>query len=275
MSLRVTVGSATDVGQVREGNEDGFLAKGPLYAVADGMGGRRAGEVASAMALDTIARKRKKGIVEATVEANAVVFRKQERDPTKAGMGTTLTALVVDDDTLQFAHVGDSRAYLLHEGKLQQLTTDHTLVNELVESGQITAEQALSHPQRSMLTRAIGTAPTIEVDEFHLHPENGDRILLCSDGLTGMLFDDGIRDILAGHADNPQVAADALVEAANAAGGYDNITVVVLDVGKDASSEPAEPAEPQEPKESEDPPQRKRFFGVGARNNAPGGQAIP
>jgi protein phosphatase len=129
--------------------------------------------------------------------------------------------------------VGDSRAYLLRQGELRQLTTDHTLVNEWVESGQITPEQALSHPQRSMLTRAIGTQETIEVDEFHFRPEDADRILLCTDGLTAMLVDDGIRDILAGHADDPQVAAEALVEAANAAGGFDNITVVVLDIDLD------------------------------------------
>jgi protein phosphatase len=268
MSLRITVGFATDVGHVRDGNEDGYLAKGPLYAVADGMGGRRAGEVASAMALETVAKKRKKGIVEAAQEANAVVFKKQERDPSTSGMGTTLTALVVDDDAMRFAHVGDSRAYRLRDGELSQLTTDHTLVNEWVESGQITAEQALSHPQRSMLTRAIGTQPTIEVDEFHLHPDAGDRILLCTDGLTGMIVDDGIRDILAGHAGDPQAAADALVEAANAAGGYDNVTVVVLDIDKDESDTPAPASSPAAA------PQRRRLFG-GAANNAPGAQDIP
>lgn len=231
MTVRIVVGATTDVGRVREGNEDGYLSKPPLYAVADGMGGQAAGEVASAMTLDTLAKRAaKKGLAHAVREANSVVFKKQEHDPALAGMGTTLTALVVDGDALRFAHVGDSRAYLLREGELRLLTEDHTLVNEWVRKGDISPEQALSHPQRSILTRAIGTEAEVNIDELSFTPEPGDRFLLCSDGLTTMLHDDAIRDILAGHPGEPQATADALVEAANEAGGFDNITVVVLDV---------------------------------------------
>jgi len=229
--VNVRVGAASDIGQVREGNEDSFLVLAPLYAVADGMGGHRGGEVASSLALETVQamfERREGSLAEQVTEANRAVFERSQRDRSVAGMGTTLTAALVDGDRVHLAHVGDSRAYLLRDGELTMLTEDHTLVHRMVMEGEITEAEAETHPHRSILTRALGVDGSVLVDENDVQTIDGDRILLCSDGLTGMVPDGEIREILASTTD-PQEAVDALVRVANSAGGIDNITAVVLD----------------------------------------------
>jgi PPM family protein phosphatase len=235
--MKVAAGFATDIGRVRQGNEDSYLAEPPLYAVADGMGGHRGGEVASHLALDTLEAMFLRGegtLTEQVKEANRAVFARSSEDRKVAGMGTTLTAAVVDGDGLHLAHVGDSRAYLLRAGSLRQLTEDHTLVNRMVKAGEITRAEAEVHPHRNVVTRSIGTEPDVPVDEQSVALLEGDRILLCSDGLTGMVTEDQIQAILE-TTDDPQEAADRLIRAANRAGGIDNITTVVLDVQEGSS----------------------------------------
>ena len=230
--MKVLAGFATDIGRVRQGNEDCYLAESPLFAVADGMGGHRGGEVASHLALDTVEAMHLRGegtLADQVREANRAVFQRSGEDRKVAGMGTTLTAALVDGDGLHLAHVGDSRAYLLRGGSLRQLTDDHTLVNRMVKAGEITRAEAEVHPHRNVVTRALGTEPEIPVDEQSVALLEGDRILLCSDGLTGMVTEDQIQAILE-TTDEPQQAADRLIRAANRAGGIDNITAVVLDV---------------------------------------------
>jgi PPM family protein phosphatase len=241
MNLRV--GAKTDIGRARERNEDSMLVKEPLFAVADGMGGHRGGDVASAMTLETLqgADLSTDGALAALVQeirsANRAVLDRGASDEALRGMGTTVTAILIEGDTAYLAHVGDSRAYLLRDGVLQQLTEDHTLVQRMVREGRITSEQAERHPQRSILTKALGVDDALDPYELTLDLHQGDRILLCSDGLTGMLREDRIQAILESEAD-PQAAADELVDAANQAGGDDNITVIVIDVG-DRTSAPA------------------------------------
>lgn len=230
--MKVVAGFATDIGRVRQGNEDCYLVESPLFAVADGMGGHRGGEVASHLALDTVEAMHLRGegtLAEQVREANRVVFQRSAADRKVAGMGTTLTAALVEGDGLHLAHVGDSRAYLLRAGSLRQLTDDHTLVNRMVKAGEITRAEAEVHPHRNVVTRALGTEPEIPVDEQSVALLEGDRILLCSDGLTGMVTEDQIQAILE-TTDDAQEAADRLIRAANRAGGIDNITTVVLDV---------------------------------------------
>jgi serine/threonine protein phosphatase PrpC len=228
--MRFVVGARTDVGRVREGNEDSYMVHEPLFAVADGMGGHQGGEVASKLALDTLLEATDGvALAQAVQDANRAVFERAGSDPALAGMGTTLTAFLADGDTLRLAHVGDSRAYLLRGGELRRITTDHTVVEGLVEKGELTPQEASIHPQRSILTRAVGVEGDVQVDQASLDLRPGDRLLLCSDGLTGMIEDDHINRILEERPD-PQAAADALVEAANEAGGQDNVTAVVIDV---------------------------------------------
>jgi len=231
--VRIEAGVATHVGQVRTGNEDAYLLEPPMYAVADGMGGHRGGEVASQLALTTIAESFRKGAVplaDQVQAANRAVFERAGADRNLAGMGTTLTAAVIDGGLAHLVHVGDSRAYLLRAGALRQLTDDHTLVNRMVKAGEITAAEAEVHPHRNVLVRALGTEPDVPLDEQDVGLLEGDRLLLCSDGLTGMLTEEQIQAILESTPTAPQEAADRLVVAANRAGGVDNITVVVLDV---------------------------------------------
>jgi PPM family protein phosphatase len=239
--LRFRVGARTDVGRVREGNEDSLLAQQPLFAVADGMGGHQGGEVASKLALETLkkAADGQVALVQVVHQANRAVFDKAAQDPGLAGMGTTLTVFLVDGNTLRLAHVGDSRAYLLRDGQLQQITRDHTVVQRMVDEGRITAPEAQIHPQRSILTRALGVDEDVQVDQASIEPQPGDRLLLCSDGLTGMIEEDVILRILTQEPD-PQAASDALVEAANQAGGQDNVTAMVLDVVEDGTGAAAE-----------------------------------
>ena len=235
--MRITAAAATDIGRVRDGNEDAYLNDAPLFAVADGMGGHQGGEVASRLALETLEVLFKRGrgtLADHLREANRAVFDRSSRDPAVAGMGTTLTAAVAEAGRLRLAHVGDSRAYLLRDGRLRMLTEDHTLVQRMVERGEITEQEADVHPHRSVLTRTIGTEPDVQIDEGVLDAQDGDRILLCSDGLTGMVADEQIERILRDAAE-PRDAVRELVRAANAAGGVDNITVVVLDLSLEDS----------------------------------------
>jgi protein phosphatase len=269
------MGAATDVGRVREGNEDAYLVDDAmgLAAVADGMGGHRAGEVASATALEALRAAITSGrpLRESIQDANEAVFAKSLTDTDLRGMGTTLTAgTLVTGGTLLVGHVGDSRAYLLHDGELRQVTEDHSLVEELVREGRLTADEAAVHPQRSIITRALGLDPAVEVDVYPVELAPGDRLLLCSDGLTGMVQTDVIAGILRREED-PSRAAAQLVDAANHAGGEDNITVVVVAVTDEAPvREVPEAVEPIEAVEVEEAPppapgerRRRGMRGVG------------
>ena len=230
--MRFVSGASSDKGQVRDGNEDAYVVdpRLQLFAVADGMGGHRAGEVASATALEALRAAVASGITirDAVAAANRAVFSKAADDAELQGMGTTLTALIPQESGVTIGHVGDSRAYLLRDGELRQLTLDHSLVEEMVREGRLTHEQAAIHPQRSIITRALGVEATVEVDVYTLMLAPGDRLLLCSDGLTGMVQSTEIAAILRRESD-PTRAANALVDAANAAGGEDNITTIVVD----------------------------------------------
>ena len=235
--MRFAEGHRTDVGRGRPENEDNLLVdrEHGLYAVADGMGGHRAGEVASAIAIETLKDAFLGGqrLDEAVVAANTAVFAKGADDPALRGMGTTITAIALEgDSTALFGHVGDSRAYLMRNGTVTQVTADHSLVEQLVREGRLTPEEAQHHPQRAVITRALGVDAQVEVDTYRVELEAGDRFLICSDGLTNMLSDDTIAQTLRRHAD-PQQAADTLVDMANQAGGDDNITVVILDALSD------------------------------------------
>ena len=231
--MRIVAGVATDTGRVRDHNEDSYVVEPPLYAIADGMGGAKAGEVASQLALETIVDLRRSGdtaLEDDVRQANRIVFARSEEDPKFAGMGTTLTAVLASAEALHLVHVGDSRAYLLREGRLRQLTQDHTLVDRMVEAGEISRDEADVHPQRNVLIRSLGTEPKIDVDAQDVGLLEGDRVLICSDGLTDMVTEDQLVAILDATEGNPQDAADRLVRAANRAGGVDNITAIVLEV---------------------------------------------
>ena len=229
-----TFGSRTDVGCVRDHNEDSLAVAPPLYVVCDGMGGHAAGEVASEIAVDVISQRAPEhadaaALGQAVEEANLAVIKAAREGVGRAGMGCTCTAAILEKERLVIAQVGDSRAYLLHQGKLQQLTRDHSLVADLIEAGQITEAEARVHPQRSVITRALGSDPRTQPDLFEINVEAGDRLLLCSDGLSTMLEDPQIEKILK-NASDPQRCAAQLVNEANGLGGYDNVTVIVVDV---------------------------------------------
>jgi protein phosphatase len=237
----------TDTGRRRLGNEDAYVFKPPFFAIADGMGGARAGEIAAglaAAALEEGEPRSAESIVALIEEANRRIWERSLQDPDTAGMGTTLTAALVDAEagTIVIGHVGDSRAYLYRGGELEQLTTDHSLVVELVESGILTPEEAERHPQRSAITRAVGTEPTVQADAFSVDAEPDDLYLICSDGLTDMLAADEVEGILE-KASEPARAAEELVAAANARGGEDNITVVLFEMTEaDAAGDGTETA---------------------------------
>jgi serine/threonine protein phosphatase PrpC len=276
--MKVSVGAATDIGQVREGNEDSFLIVEPLYAVADGMGGHRGGEVASSLALETVQgmfERREGSLAEQVAEANRAVFDRSQSDRKVSGMGTTLTAAQVDGNRVHLVHVGDSRAYLLRGGDLTQITEDHTLVHRMVMEGEISEEEAETHPHRSILTRALGVDRNIQVDEGDLEAAPGDRLLLCTDGLTGMVPEGQIREILIETPD-PQEAVDKLVRGANRAGGIDNITAVILDFADDgrgpgATKQSTTPRQPttERPRPPAAPPARSDVTIVGAPISEP------
>ena len=215
--MRLRHGAASHVGLVRQQNEDSFVAGGGVFAVCDGMGGARAGEVASEVAcrfLMEIVPEADSARLESTVaEANRAIFLKSVEDSSLAGMGTTLTALVTTGDGVLVAHVGDSRAYLWREGGMRQLTDDHSLVAELVRRGQLTPAQAAVHPHRSVITRALGTDGVVKPDIFPISLEPGDRLVICSDGLSGMVPEQDIARLLS-TGEDPQSIAQWLVEAA-------------------------------------------------------------
>jgi serine/threonine protein phosphatase PrpC len=242
-------GAMTDIGRMRKNNEDRFLSAGRLAAVADGMGGHRAGEVASAIAMEELASLEHTGPWRKPVEAGealrSVFLRANRRiremaasDKALDGMGTTMVALLEDGDSVYLANVGDSRAYLLRNGELSQVTVDHTLVQELIEEGRLRPEEAERHPQRSIITRALGVEADVEVDLFTYKLQQGDRLLLCTDGLSGVVDEARIRNVLL-RVPDPQDAAERLVAMANEGGGPDNITVMVLDT-EDRASQQAE-----------------------------------
>ena len=231
---RVSFGSRTDVGLVREQNEDSLIVRPPLYVVCDGMGGHEAGEIASEIAVNVISSAAPEypdasALGQAVEEANLAIMRAASEGVGRVGMGTTCTAAMLQGERLVVAQVGDSRAYLLHDEKIQQLTRDHSLVADLVEAGHITPEEARFHPQRSVITRALGSDPHMRPDLYEINVQTGDRLLLCSDGLYSMVDDYTIEGILEAQED-PQQAAEELVAAALKAGGHDNITVIVVDV---------------------------------------------
>ncbi|MGA8724672.1 MAG: Stp1/IreP family PP2C-type Ser/Thr phosphatase [Acidimicrobiales bacterium] len=241
-------GSATDTGLVRSVNQDLAVESSNLFAVADGMGGHAGGEVAARMAVDTLGvvfgrQPTAGGLSEAVLEANATVWQHSLEHPELRGMGTTLTAvgLVQEDghDVLALVNVGDSRSYRVHDGQMTLLTTDHSVAEEMVRSGELTEREAAVHPQRHILTRALGVSSDVAVDFWRLHPVRGDRYLLCSDGLTNELDDDQISQVLTTVAD-PREAADLLVRAARGHGGSDNITVIVVDVVLGEDDAPAD-----------------------------------
>jgi protein phosphatase len=225
---------ASDTGRKRRRNEDSYVVAPPLFAVADGMGGAQAGEVASKLAAaaleesDPGALSGPERLVSLIQEANRRVYERASSDPSTSGMGTTMTVALVEGEDVTIGHVGDSRAYLVREGRLEQLTEDHSLVNELLKSGKLSPEEADVHPQRSVITRAVGTDPDVDVDAFVVAAAAGDIFLLCSDGLTDMVGDDDILETVEKHRDDLDRATKALVSAANRGGGEDNITVVAF-----------------------------------------------
>ena len=236
MTLRTAY--LTHPGRKRRHNEDSYVHKPPLFAIADGMGGAKAGEVASGLAVEALQlRPDLSGDDEAYVvdliqEANRRVYERATEDAAASGMGTTMTVALVDDagGHVTFGHVGDSRAYRVRDDRLEQLTDDHSLVGELIRSGKLTREEAEVHPQRSVITRALGTDPDVDVDTFVVETQAGDIFLLCSDGLSGMVSDQTILSIVRDNRRDLPAAAKALVAAANRGGGDDNITVVVFAV---------------------------------------------
>ena len=230
--MKLRVGARTDVGRARERNEDSYLSSPPLYAVADGLGGHRGGNVASSLAMKVLSEIAQPGnwgqLVEQVREANRAILDQARRDRTLSGMGTTVTAAFMDNSEVHLAHVGDSRGYLIRGGEISQITEDHTLVHRMVQEGKISPSEAEHHPQRSIVVRALGVEDPVEVDELTVAVQEGDHILLCSDGLYSMVSDERIKEVLLSARD-PQQACDQLVELANEGGGLDNITVMVLD----------------------------------------------
>ena len=238
MRLRDSAGR-TDAGRRRRRNEDAYVVAPPLFAVADGMGGAQAGEVAARLATaafreyheadDLAGEDRVAAIIQ---EANRRIYEQARQDTEASGMGTTVTAALVEEGRIVIGHVGDSRAYRLRHDRLEQLTDDHSLVADLVRGGRISPEEANTHPQRSVITRALGTDPEVDVDSLSVEVEAGDVFLICSDGLTTMVADDEILEILA-RAKSLEQAGKDLVKAANRRGGEDNITVVLFAVEAD------------------------------------------
>ena len=247
--MRVRSGYASNVGLVRQTNEDSFLVRDGLYVVCDGMGGARAGEVASEMACRGLlavepATYGSEELLGAVKDANRAIAARSLEENRLAGMGTTLTGALVGEDSLTLVHVGDSRAYLLHEGRLTQLTKDHSWVGEMMRRGELTPNEAAVHPHRSVITKALGTDPEVDPDLFQVPFSVGDRLLLCSDGLTGMVSDHELEQILL-RPEFPDDIASLLVQAALAGGGEDNVTVVVVEgvaeSDKDSSEGETEP----------------------------------
>jgi serine/threonine protein phosphatase PrpC len=229
------IGAISDPGRKRRRNEDAYVSKPPLFAIADGMGGAQAGEVASRLAAAALTESDAAGAGEARIsdliqEANRRVYARSSTDPNTSGMGTTITVALVEGDQVSFGHVGDSRAYLIRDSSMEQLTEDHSLVGELLRSGKLSREEADVHPQRSVITRALGTDPDVDVDTFTIETQTGDLFLLCSDGLTDMLSEEDILELVERNREDIDAALKALVRAANRQGGEDNITVVAFEI---------------------------------------------
>jgi len=229
---------ASDTGRKRRRNEDNYVVEPPLFGVADGMGGAQAGEVASKLAASALedgsdgalhGQDRVGALIQ---EANRRVYERATSDPAASGMGTTMTVALVEGGIVTIGHVGDSRAYLVRDGRMEQLTDDHSLVNELVKSGKLTAEEAEAHPQRSVITRAVGTDPDVDVDAFTVDAQDGDVFLICSDGLTDMVEDEDILEVLDRNRSDLDRAVKSLVAAANRGGGEDNITAVAFRIAE-------------------------------------------
>lgn len=231
--FKMELGMATDVGRYREINEDSLGRKGNLVVVADGMGGHSAGEVASALAVEHILRLETEGeafidsLRRALNEANQALLDYAAANPDCSGMGTTIALVKVEGDKAIIAHVGDSRVYLWQQGELHRMTRDHSVVEELIRNGGITEEEAKTHPQRNLLTRALGTPGEVEIEISEIAVNKGDRILLCTDGLTSMLDHEEIKEVIS-RDNHPQIIAETLVHLANERGGLDNISVVVV-----------------------------------------------
>jgi PPM family protein phosphatase len=231
---------ASDTGRRRRRNEDNYVVAPPLFAVADGMGGAQAGEVASRLAASALEGGDSDGLqglehIDALIqEANRRIYDRASTDPSASGMGTTMTVALVEGMTVAIGHVGDSRAYLVRDERMEQLTDDHSLVNELQKSGKLSAEEAQAHPQRSVITRAVGTDPDVDVDGFTIEAEDGDVFLICSDGLTDMVEDEEILELVHRNRDDLDKAVEALVAAANRVGGEDNITAVAFRIVSEA-----------------------------------------
>src|SRR5690349_12532260 len=253
----MSVGSfsrASDTGRKRRHNEDSYVVAPPLFAVADGMGGAQAGEVASKLAAaaledtdpGTISGPEK--VTQLIQEANRRVYERANADPSTSGMGTTMTVALVEGTEVTIGHVGDSRAYVVRNHELEQLTEDHSLVNELLKSGKLSRSEAEVHPQRSVITRAVGTDPDVDVDAFVISADIGDVFLLCSDGLTDMVADDEILQIVEKSPDDLDRVTKSLIAAANRGGGEDNITVVAFAIasGEDETLRMKASAEPDE-----------------------------
>ncbi len=232
--------SITDTGRRRRHNEDAYVCEPPLFAVADGMGGAQAGELASGLAAaalrdDTNRSGGQDRVDELIQQANRRVYERQTQDSSASGMGTTITVALVEDGRVAIGHVGDSRAYLIRDRRLEQLTEDHSLVAELVRSGKLSPEEADTHPQRSVITRALGTDPDVDVDTFSVETRPGDLFMLCSDGLTSMVDDNTILREAERNRSDLEAAAKALVRAANKGGGDDNITIVFFEIAGSGS----------------------------------------
>lgn len=231
------VGVSTDVGRVRRSNEDAYWANPPWFAVADGMGGHVAGEVASQLAVNEVRevslseqdRPAREILATAIRQANAVIWKRGQEEVSLTGMGTTITVMRIDSDRCLVGHVGDSRCYQLRGTALRQITDDHSVVAELVRTGTLTENEAIGHPQRNLLTRALGAGPAVEPDIVEVDVLPGDKVMLCTDGLTAVLSPDEIRDTLVAKAE-PEALAQRLVQKANERGGPDNITIVVVEV---------------------------------------------
>ena len=240
MKLRGSAG-VTDTGRRRRQNEDSFVHEPPIFAIADGMGGAQAGEVASRLAAavleeaDGTQPSGEARVAELIQEANRRVYERSNEDAAVSGMGTTMTVALLDDasGTVAIGHVGDSRAYLVRDGELEQLTEDHTLVNELLKSGKLSPEEAVVHPQRSVITRALGTEADVDVDTFTVETRPGDVFLLCSDGLSSMISDGEILGLVRNADGDLEATLRSLIQAANTSGGDDNITVVAFEIADD------------------------------------------
>jgi PPM family protein phosphatase len=227
-------GTKTDQGKIREQNEDAYGYRDTLFVIADGMGGHQAGEIASAIAVENIlafdvSSNPQERLHEAVLNANNAILNEMAKNEDFSGMGTTVAVLYLTEDQAYVSHVGDSRIYKLAEGNLSQLTDDHSFVAELIKNGSITEEEAKIHPPRNVLTRALGTQEKFEFEVNSFSAKGGDKFLLCSDGLTGMLAENVLKEVLSARED-PQIIADKLVQKANDNGGTDNITVIVIEV---------------------------------------------